>query len=998
MKRIGGGGIVGSGTPAPAPAYDQPTGFEDPGTALDVRDVIEDIAQDVYDGNQIFRRAVVTALPPGASHVTVEFVDEPGNTFNATISNIRPTAIGQQVEIEVRNGVEFYVNRIIGESEVIVPPPAPVPAPAQVATVTATGGIRQIVVEWSRVSGAEYYRVERSQDINFLPANTAVHAVDGSMLVVQPLVEDSVWFFRVAAVNETGPGPWSATTNATVGAEAPQSDGNPPADSPPVTVTEGLGYLFATWPPQANADRVTYEVYLDTLTGFAISASNKVAETDSTFYFAHKDAAGTKLAYGTRYFLRVRARDTDGPAPVAGAQGSGVPQKVELGDAGSIPTTSLVPDGNPPTVPGTPVVTSGIGYLYVKWAASSSVDDVTYDVHIATVSGFIPDANTLSLTTGSLFGFVRKQGPGALSADLVYGVTYYVKIVARDADGSSGASAQGSGATVKTNTADIAVGAITAGSAILGELAVDEAHIAGAAITRAKIRNAAIGTAEIEDGKITNAKIYDLQASKITTDLLTATLTVSGVIRTSSAAARVEMNSAGFFAYNSLGNPTVSINNDGSATFSGTVSGGAVNGATITGGTFQTASSGTRTVMDSDSIRPIRFYVGTSTYFASIRYFDAGDGHAGIQLADGKVVSGVGGSSTVTIGQNMIQLSTPVVIASNILRTAAGFECYGNIWSDNAGSTYGSVTLTGIKNGWAGVAFSRVGNNLTYMMSSNTSGVHDQTQGWRWYFSGPDGTAAGQWTLNAGYVPWGRVTGQPATGVSSVNGYTGAVSLNYSHVDAAWSGHGHTYPVTSVNGRTGAVSGLSESTHGHSYGNFSVSGYLQAAAGSGLYVGSHLQVNTSGAPTLFNNGGNTRIATQGNLDILYVQNKAATAYVEIFALKLTPQSSREGKEDIQNAPSALNIVKQMRPVTFRRKGRDTYERGLIAEEIQAIDPLLAVPMGVCDPNNPNEKPSLGLDLMGLAATALQAAKELATQVADLQTRVTRLERSTPQPA
>lgn len=190
------------------------------------------------------------------------------------------------------------------------------------------------------------------------------------------------------------------------------------------------------------------------------------------------------------------------------------------------------------------------------------------------------------------------------------------------------------------------------------------------------------------------------------------------------------------------------------------------------------------------------------------------------------------------------------------------------------------------------------------------------------------------------------------------------------------------YPVTSVNGRTGGVTGLAESGHTHSYTNFSVSGYLQA--GTGLYANSILMAHNAGAPTLFNNGGNTRIATQDAGGILYVQNKAATGYSAVYASAFTVQSAGEAKRDIAEAPSALAVAKKLRPVTFKRNtpgGRT--ERGFIAEEVRKIDPLLVVDMLADDPTDPDQLSTIGLDVAGLAATALHAVKELAAEVAEL---------------
>ena len=553
-------------------------GWGDPGAALDMRNLVEDIAQQVYDSNQIFRRAVTKTIAADGSAITVSFVDEPTVEFSVFVTFLRPTGVGQQVEIEVRNGNEFYINRVYGES--IITETGNTSAPSQPVTVVVTGGIRQLVVTWDPVAGADYYLVERSQ-LSTFASGLVTQVAESNILVINGLIEGNTWYIRVTGYNVNGLSPVSATVIGVVQGELPASDSLVPSNSPPTSVVEGLGFLQAQWPAQANTDPVTYEVHISTVSGFAISAATKVAETESTFAFINTlPNRTTKLSYGVTYFVRVLAKDIDGAATVAGAQGFGAPRKVELGDAGNISSTSIRSDGAIPSMSGVAVLSSGIGYLYARWTAATSVDSITYDVHISAVNGFAPDANSLSLTTTSLFGFIRKQGPGAASADLVYGTTYYVRVVARDADGSSAASAQSSGFTVQVGAPDITLGTITATSGIIANLAITTAHIADVAITRAKIGTLAVGTAQIEDLSVTSAKVGSLAASKITTDLLSATLTITGMIRTSAATARVQMDGTGLFAVDTLGNETFRLN---SGTGSLSLKGSILAGSSITG-------------------------------------------------------------------------------------------------------------------------------------------------------------------------------------------------------------------------------------------------------------------------------------------------------------------------------------------------------------------------------------------------------------------------------
>lgn len=71
----------------------------------------------------------------------------------------------------------------------------------------------------------------------------------------------------------------------------------------------------------------------------------------------------------------------------------------------------------------------GIEALFLSWAAVTSPDPVTYDVYVGTAAGFVADGTTLAGSTESTV-FVKSFAPG----------TYFAKVFARDADGTSAAS------------------------------------------------------------------------------------------------------------------------------------------------------------------------------------------------------------------------------------------------------------------------------------------------------------------------------------------------------------------------------------------------------------------------------------------------------------------------------------------------------------------------------------------------------------------------------
>lgn len=132
-------------------------------------------------------------------------------------------------------------------------------------------------------------------------------------------------------------------------------------------------------------------------------------------------------------------------------------------DASFIDVTTLPPtpsDGNPPASSPTPTVQGGVGFLAVKWDAITNADQVTYDVHLSTSTGFTPGPTTLAGTTNGTIIFLRLD---ANDVELVYDTDYYIKLIARDVDGSAAASAEvGPVRLDPAGAADILAGAITA--------------------------------------------------------------------------------------------------------------------------------------------------------------------------------------------------------------------------------------------------------------------------------------------------------------------------------------------------------------------------------------------------------------------------------------------------------------------------------------------------------------------------------------------------------
>lgn len=160
-------------------------------------------------------------------------------------------------------------------------------------------------------------------------------------------------------------------------------------------------------------------------------------------------------------------------------------------------------DGSAPASSPTPTVIGGPTFIAARWTAVSNTDPVTYEVHVSTSSGFTPGAGTLYAETSATGIFIKNLPAGTA---LAYGTTYYVKLVAKDTDGSASASAQGSGSMVKVDgAADIVAGSIVAAS--LATDSVTATQILAGAVTADALESTLVLSTKIVAGTAGAARI-----------------------------------------------------------------------------------------------------------------------------------------------------------------------------------------------------------------------------------------------------------------------------------------------------------------------------------------------------------------------------------------------------------------------------------------------------------------------------------------------------------
>lgn len=200
-------------------------------------------------------------------------------------------------------------------------------------------------------------------------------------------------------------------------------------------------------------------------------------------------------------------------------------------------------DNTAPPTPAAPTVTTRVSILAADYngrdnvGAAMPVDVREFEVHVSAASSFTPDRPLLAdgrLDTAASTTFYDQLPPGGGVMPITgraYGAATFVRIVAVDtANNASAASVQGSATPTQVVSADVFAGAV--GTAQLASLAVT--------------------TAKIDNGAVNDLQVGNVSAGKITTGVLSALLTLSGLIRTDvSPNRRMEISGNGWASYTS---------------------------------------------------------------------------------------------------------------------------------------------------------------------------------------------------------------------------------------------------------------------------------------------------------------------------------------------------------------------------------------------------------------------------------------------------------------
>jgi hypothetical protein len=171
--------------------------------------------------------------------------------------------------------------------------------PTKVGTVTATPGNTEVALSWSAPFSTlpitDYVVQYSTDDATW---STFAHGSDATTATVTGLSNGTLYYFRVAAVNSEGTGPFSDSVTATPAPQVPDQVGT-------VTTTPDAASVPLSWSAPADGG--------SPITDYSVQYSTDDA-TWSTF--AHGSTATTTtvtgLSNGTLYYFRVAAVNAAG--------------------------------------------------------------------------------------------------------------------------------------------------------------------------------------------------------------------------------------------------------------------------------------------------------------------------------------------------------------------------------------------------------------------------------------------------------------------------------------------------------------------------------------------------------------------------------------------------------------------------------------------------------------------------------------------------------------
>jgi len=336
--------------------------------------------------------------------------------------------------------------------------------------------------------------------------------------------------------------------------------------------------------------------------------------------------------------------------------------------------------------------------------------------------------------------------------------------------------------------------------------------------------------------------------------------------------------------------------------------------------------------------------LGKSTNFAgNISFATAIGAEASVTTSNTIVLGRTGGQDRVTIPgtsrANVVETVTHFAIGSNrVLANPGSFNLYAGV---GTGSTLGS--MTGTRNSFFGT---QAGNNIEngngnsffgafsgFQVDSGSANTFIGDDAGRQTVSGTRNTFVGRAAGTA------NVTGEDNVilGASAGGGNIAGIYNTYvgsSAASSASSGDRNTFIGGAAGGATSAGSRNTLLGFDSSVGN-SLS-YATA-------IGAESTVTTNNTIALGRSNGTDTVKVYGRLRLgTFGTASATTLCYTVGTLEVTTcSSSLRYKENVFDYTHGLSLIRRLRPVYFDWKHNGVRDFGLVAEEVAAVEPLLA---------------------------------------------------------
>jgi len=268
--------------------------------------------------------------------------------------------------------------------------------PSAPTGLTASPGNAQVSLSWTAASGATSYNVYRSTTSGGEGTTAIATGITGIAYNDTGLTNGTTYFYKVAAVNSAGTSAQSSEASAT-----PSMSGAPGTPGGVVAIGNN-GQVTIAWNPSGGS--TSYNIYRSATSGGEGSTPYAQGLTSTSW-------VDNGVANGTTYFYKVAAVNANGTS----AQST---------EASASPNASI------PYAPGGLNTAAGNGQVILFWSSQSGA--TSYNLYRGTVAGgegATPIASGLT-------------GLGYLDNTAVNGTTYYYKLAAVNASGTSAQSGE----------------------------------------------------------------------------------------------------------------------------------------------------------------------------------------------------------------------------------------------------------------------------------------------------------------------------------------------------------------------------------------------------------------------------------------------------------------------------------------------------------------------------------------------------------------------------